>query len=76
MSRNLFIVLLLIAVGSFFVLSKEQGGIANRAIIASHAPSNVRKIEGLTAPQLYAFNRDKTLFILPPVKLGREEHDA
>jgi creatinine amidohydrolase len=72
MSRNFFIVLLLTAAGSFFVLSEDQGGTAVKANAASHATSNVHKIEELTAPQLEAFNRDKTLFILPVGTL--EEH--
>jgi creatinine amidohydrolase len=72
MSRYLVIVLLLMATGSFFVLSKEQGGTINRASAGSPSSSNNHKIEELTAPQLNAFNRDKTLFILPVGTL--EEH--
>ena len=72
MSRNLFIILLLMATGSFFVLSKEQGGTINRASAGFSSSSNIHKIEELSAPQLDAFNRDKTLFILPVGTL--EEH--
>jgi creatinine amidohydrolase len=65
MGRNLLIALSLAAIGSIFVFALGWTDTTNRATAASTATPNVRKIEELTAPQINAFNRDKTIFILP-----------
>jgi creatinine amidohydrolase len=62
MSRKFSIAVLLLAIGSIFPLARVRADVTEEANPAS---PNIYKIEELTAPQIDAFNRDKTLFILP-----------
>jgi Creatinine amidohydrolase len=69
MSRKFFIALSFLAIGAFFALGRDQGSTTEKA---TPVPSNIHRIEDLTASQIDAFNRDRTLFILPVGTL--EEH--
>ena len=69
MCKSLFIAILLLGVGSLFALGQKQ---SKPTSMAGAVPRNIHKVEELTAPQLDAFSREKTLFILPVGTL--EEH--
>jgi creatinine amidohydrolase len=62
MKRNLVIAVLVIAALSIALGQKKKVGTRSTA---EPQGSNIYRIEELTAPQIDAFNRDKTLFILP-----------